>query len=104
MVANRLEELQLILKNAIIVTSFPLDKNRVSIGSIVKIEHDGVFTKEYRVSGYGESDFRANPQRVVYSAPIISPFIGREVGHTCKVRLDQSKRQVNLTLVGLRTK
>jgi len=78
----RLEELESILKNYILIAS-PLDKSKVSLGASVILKENFSQEKQFKIVGTLE----ANPfeGKISNESPAGRAFLGKEVGDTVSV-------------------
>lgn len=75
---GRIQELEYLLANAIIVEEEQIDRNKVSVGAIVTVQEEDYDPEQYKMVGAKEAD----PRRGMISneSPIGSALMGRKVG------------------------
>lgn len=85
------------IQDQLVLVPMPRDARQVQIGHIVTIEDEDGGVREFRVGGYGETDLHSTPPTLEYGAPIISPFMGMEVGTEAYVQIKGKRTSVLLT-------
>ena len=88
------------LQDQQVIVSSPTDDVHVQIGHIICLEDEDGSVREFRVTGYGETDLHSDPPSLEYGAPIISPFMGAEVGTEAYVQI--RGEQVSLLLTEIK--
>lgn len=74
-------ELELKLKNAVIIDESNIDSSLVSMGSLVRISFVGLgMEDEYRIVGSAEADIDATPKSISNDSPIGGGLLGAKVG------------------------
>lgn len=74
----------------------PVNDKFLQIGHIAIFEFDDGEERKYEITGFGESDLSANPQKVEYLAPIVKKFIGTETNTFAKVEIGGKMREITL--------
>jgi transcription elongation GreA/GreB family factor len=97
MLSTRVAEISDQMSRISIVPDRPIQNALVGIGHTITLENLEGQTFRYEVGGFGESDPKANPPRVDYTAPLLSPFFRQSVGHEAGVKI--GPRRLALTLV-----
>jgi len=103
MLSKQIQDVGDMLKIATMVPDQPADTRALQIGHVVSLyfeEDDAI--KEYQVGGFGESNLDAQPPLIEYSAPLLAPFFGHEVGHEATVQLGGVSKHVHLEAIQLR--
>lgn len=92
-VEGKIKELEVMIDKAIIVKD--VDKNKVSIGSTVKIEYvEDEDTDVYSIVGSSEADPFEN--KISNESPIAKAILGLEVGAIVEVESPQGKYSVKV--------
>lgn len=92
-VEGKIKELELMIDNAIIVKE--VDKNKVSIGSTVKIEYvEDQDTDVYSIVGSSEADPFEN--KISNESPIAKAILGLTIGDIVEVESPQGKYSVKV--------
>lgn len=74
-------ELELKLKNAVIIDESNIDSSLVSMGSLVRISFVGLgMEDEYKIVGSAEADIDATPKSISNDSPIGGGLLGAKVG------------------------
>ena len=75
---GRIQELEYLLANAIIVEEAEIDREKVSVGAVVTVQEEDYEPEQYKMVGAKEAD----PRRGMISneSPIGSALMGRKVG------------------------
>ncbi len=87
------------LQDQQVLVSSPTDEEHVQIGHVISLEDEDGSVREFLVAGYGETDLRSNPPMLEYGAPIISPFMGTEVGTEANVQIKGKQTSLLLTAI-----
>ncbi len=82
-IEGRIQELELILRNAVIIDHLEQKPGEVSIGSRITIQEDGFPPEHYHVVGTKEAD--PGNGRISHESPIGKALLGRHVGDIVKV-------------------
>ncbi|MDO8462800.1 MAG: GreA/GreB family elongation factor [bacterium] len=95
-IQNRILSLQHRLDHAIIIEDQPMVRGRVSIGSTVTIERDGV-PRTYTILGSSET----NPGRgrISYSSPLGAALLGRAAGDEVSVTINGTVKHYRIVAV-----
>lgn len=92
-VEGKIVELEAMIEKAVVITS--VDKDKVSIGSHVKIKYvDDDEIEEYTIVGSKEADPFQN--RISNESPIAKAILGSMVGATVSVESPNGKYQVEI--------
>jgi len=75
---GRIQELEYILKNAVIIDASTLDHEKVQIGSRVTIQEDDLDPETFFLVGVKEADPRSG--RISHESPIGKALVGKKVG------------------------
>lgn len=75
---GRIQELEYILKNAVIIDESTLDHETVQVGSRVTIQEDDLDPETYFLVGVKEADPRSG--RISHASPIGKALVGKKVG------------------------
>ena len=75
---GRIQELEYLLRNVVIIDEMPVQKDSVGVGSHVTIQEDGEDPETYHVVGSKEAEPRK--KRISNESPIGSALIGAKVG------------------------
>jgi len=75
---GRIQELEYILKNAVIIDASTLDHEKVQIGSRVTIQEDDLDPETFFLVGVKEADPRSG--RISHESPIGKALVGKMVG------------------------
>ena len=75
---GRIQELEYILKNAVIIDASTLDHETVQIGSRVTIQEDDLDPETFFLVGVKEADPRSG--RISHESPIGKALVGKKVG------------------------
>jgi transcription elongation GreA/GreB family factor len=87
------------LQDQQVLVSPPSDEKYVQIGHVISLEDEDGSVREFLVAGYGETDLRSDPPTLEYGAPIISPFMGTEVGTEADVQIKGKRTSLLLTAI-----
>jgi hypothetical protein len=55
------------------------------VATLVSKTTGGDLTLRYHIDVCDEPDLQANPPKICFRAPLIQPFLGKEVGHVAEV-------------------
>lgn len=92
-VEGKIKELEVMIDNAIIVKD--VDKNKVSIGSTVKIEYvEDQDTDIYSIVGSSEADPFEN--KISNESPIAKALLGHKVGDTVSVESPNGSYEIKV--------
>ena len=80
---GRIQELEYLLKNAIIVAAYEGERDQVDIGARVTIQEEDAPPETYLMVGAKEADPRNG--RISHESPIGRALMGRRVGETVTV-------------------
>ena len=86
---NELEitELELMLKNAVLIDESENDGKTVALGSVVRIRFTDLDTEdEFKLVGSAEADIDANPKRISNDSPIGQAILGASAGDSLSVK------------------
>lgn len=98
---KQLADLNTLLNQADVVNP-PTQFVVLEIGHIATFEYDDGTSRTLEVCGFGQSDVRADPPLIEYSAPLVKRFLGMPIGTTENVFV--GGRTVMATLTGIRKK
>lgn len=83
---HEINELEIMIKNAVIIEETHKDANVVGMGSLVRIRFiDMGFEDEYKLVGSAEADMDASPKRISNESPIGGGILGRRLGEKVEV-------------------
>lgn len=99
MLNKQITDLNAILVSLVIV-DMPKDCSVLTIGHIARLNVDGQ-PKTIIVGGFNEGDTNADPPVLSYTAPLVAPFTGQEVGHEATIDLPGGKKVVVLESIEL---
>lgn len=103
MLNTQISEINAKISEMVVVEDAPVDTTQLRIGHIAVLDVDGE-VKTYQVGGFEDSEASTNPPIISYLAPLIRPFIGKEQGHTVKLQIAGSLKQVTLDDIQLSKK
>ncbi len=75
---GRIQELEYLLSNAIIVEDGQIDREKVSVGAVVTVQEEDYEPEQYKMVGAKEADPRQG--MISNESPIGSALMGRKVG------------------------
>lgn len=75
---GRIQDLEYLLANAIIVEDEHIDRDKVSVGAVVTIQEEDFEPEQYHLVGAKEADPRQG--KISNESPIGSALMGRKVG------------------------
>lgn len=75
---GRIQDLEYLLANAIIVEDEHIDRDKVSVGAVVTIQEEDYEPEQYHLVGAKEADPRQG--KISNESPIGSALMGRKVG------------------------
>ena len=75
---GRIQELDYLLSNAIIVEDEQIDREKVSVGAVVTVQEEDYEPEQYKLVGAKEADPRKG--MISNESPIGSALMGRKVG------------------------
>jgi transcription elongation factor GreA len=75
---GRIQELEYLLANAIIIEDEHIDREKVSVGAIVTVQEEDNDPEQYKLVGAKEADPRQG--KISNESPIGSALMGRKVG------------------------
>lgn len=103
MLNRQIKDANDVLNSAVVVSDEPQGTEVLQIGHVAElyIEDDDA-TKVVIVGGYGESDLKANPPVIDYSAPLLEPFFGHNEGYEASVRLAGMAKTVILEKIKMK--
>lgn len=87
------------LQNQQTLVGPPTNDVHVQVGHIISLEDEDGLVHEFRVAGYGETDLNSEPPSLEYCAPILSQFIGVEVGTEAYVQIKGEQIEMVLTAI-----
>lgn len=99
---NELEitELELMLKNAVLIKETANDGKTVALGSVVRIRFTDLDTEdEFKLVGSAEADIDAKPKRISNDSPIGNAIIGASVGDTLSVDAPGGTVQIEIVSI-----
>lgn len=94
---GRIQELEFILSNAIIIDKMQKDKSVVGVGDTVTIQEDNYPEETYFVVGSKEADPRNG--LISHNSPIGKAIIGHRVGETVKVETPDGAVHLKITRI-----
>jgi len=77
---GRIQELEYLLANAIIVEDEQIDREKVSVGAVVTVQEEDYEPEQYKMVGAKEADPRQG--MISNESPIGSALMGRKVGES----------------------
>lgn len=77
---GRIQELEYLLSNAIIVEDGQIDREKVSVGAVVTVQEEDYEPEQYKMVGAKEADPRQG--MISNESPIGSALMGRKVGES----------------------
>jgi transcription elongation factor GreA len=77
-IEGRIQELEYLLANAIIVEEEQIDRDKVSVGAVVTVQEEDYEPEQYKMVGAKEADPRQG--MISNESPIGSALMGRKVG------------------------
>ncbi len=80
---GRIQELEYLLKNAVIIEEMEQEKGVVALGSRVTLQEDGAPPETYQVVGVKEADPRHG--KISHESPIGSALLGHKAGDVVEV-------------------
>ena len=92
---RQIANISLCIQRAEIVDA-PCHERVLAVGHIALLVFEDGTQKEIEIVGFGEGDIYANPQKVEYSAPLVSPFIDTEMGAEEEINISGKKQTVTL--------
>jgi len=75
---GRIQELDYLLSNAIIVEEAQIDRNQVSVGALVTVQEEDYEPEQYKMVGAKEADPRRG--KISNESPIGRALMGRKIG------------------------
>ncbi len=75
---GRIQELDYLLSNAIIVEEAQIDRNQVSVGALVTVQEEDYEPEQYKMVGAKEADPRQG--KISNESPIGRALMGRKIG------------------------
>lgn len=101
---NELEitELELMLKNAVLIKESDNDGKTVALGSVVRIKFlDLDKEDEFKLVGSAEADIDANPKRISNDSPIGKALLGTSKGDTLSVNAPGGTVKIKVIAVNI---
>lgn len=100
MLTSQIREINEKVAKIVIVDEVSKDTSRLQIGHIATLDIDGKH-KILKIGGYEDTEQNANPPIIAYNAPLIRPFIGKEVEYTISLNLGGKTKTVTLEKIFL---
>lgn len=97
-IETRIEELEKILKNAVVVDEEEVDLEKVSIGCKIKI-YDVEFDEELEYKIVGSSEANSLKGKISNESPVGKALIGAKVGDTVKVETQAGEAQYKVLAI-----
>jgi transcription elongation factor GreA len=91
---GRVQELEFVLRNAIIVEATSTPKNVVAVGVRVTVQEDGFEAEAFQVVGAQEADPRAG--KISHESPIGRALMDHRVGDTVEVETPGGKIRLKI--------
>lgn len=95
-VEGRILEIESILKNATIIKQKTKKRDRVEVGSKIKIE-DGETIKEYYIVGSNEAD--PSTGKISNESPLGQAFIGKKIGDIVEIKVPHGSKKFKIIAI-----
>ncbi len=97
---HEINELEIMIKNAVIIEETHADADTVSMGSLVRIRFiDMGFEDEYKLVGSAEADMDAKPKRISNESPIGGGILGRKLGEKVEIMTPGGMTKVEILAI-----